>query len=86
MSKYRLEWKRSALRTLHRLDKPTRVRIGDAVRQFTETGSGDVKALSGEDADKYRLRVGGWRVVFTRDDDVLVITVVRVGPRGDVYK
>jgi mRNA interferase RelE/StbE len=83
---YRLEWKRSAVRILHRLDKPTRDRILEAVRGLVENGTGDVKTLHGEGTGRYRLRVGGWRVIFDRDDDAHVITVVRLGPRGDVYR
>jgi mRNA interferase RelE/StbE len=34
----------------------------------------------------YRLRVGDWRVVFALRDDVLVILVLRVGHRREVYR
>jgi hypothetical protein len=33
----------------------------------------------------YRLRVGDWRVVYTLRDDVLVVLVLRVGHRREVY-
>jgi len=33
----------------------------------------------------YHLRVGGYRVLFNRNDDVLIVTVVDAGNRGDVY-
>lgn len=34
----------------------------------------------------YRLRVGDWRVVYTIHDQALLIAVVRIAPRGDVYQ
>ena len=37
-------------------------------------------------ADLYRVRVGDWRVVYTGEDARLVVFVVRVGHRGDVYR
>ncbi|MGH7709717.1 MAG: type II toxin-antitoxin system RelE family toxin [Gemmatimonadaceae bacterium] len=40
--------------------------------------------LSGE--DKYRLRQGDYRILYEIVDDALVITVVRVGNRRDVYR
>jgi mRNA interferase RelE/StbE len=35
--------------------------------------------------DGYRLRVGGWRVIYELDDDRLVMLVLEVGPRGGIY-
>jgi mRNA interferase RelE/StbE len=34
----------------------------------------------------YRLRVGDWRVVYTIYEQALLIAVVRIAPRGDVYQ
>ena len=34
----------------------------------------------------YRLRVGDYRILYTVDNDVLIIRVIEVGNRGDVYK
>jgi mRNA interferase RelE/StbE len=34
----------------------------------------------------YRLRVGDWRVVYLLHEQALVIAVVRIAPRGDVYQ
>ena len=35
--------------------------------------------------DGYRLRVGDWRVIYELQDDRLVMLVLDVGPRGDIY-
>ncbi|MGI8648028.1 MAG: hypothetical protein DLM55_08760 [Acidimicrobiales bacterium] len=35
---------------------------------------------------QWRLRIGDWRILYDVYEDVLVVDVVRVGPRGDVYK
>jgi len=32
------------------------------------------------------MRVGDWRVIFERDDEVLKIVVLAVGSRGGIYK
>jgi len=34
----------------------------------------------------YRLRVGDWRVVYLIHEQALLIAVVRIAPRGDVYQ
>ena len=40
--------------------------------------------LSGE--DKYRLRQGDYRILYEIVDDDLIVTVVKVGNRRDVYR
>ena len=46
---------------------------------------GDVKKLKGYD-EYYRLRIGGFRVIFTKNDEELIILVIDIGTRGQVYK
>lgn len=47
--------------------------------------AGDVKRLEGR-RNEYRLRVGGWRILFERHDEPRLIRVTDVRPRGDAYK
>lgn len=44
----------------------------------------DVRPLAG--SELFRLRVGGYRVIFSVDNATEVLTVDSVGTRGDVYK
>ncbi len=34
----------------------------------------------------YRLRVGNWRVIYELEEDQLIILVLRIAPRGGVYR
>jgi mRNA interferase RelE/StbE len=34
----------------------------------------------------FRLRMGGWRAIYRVDDDRLIVLVLDIGARGDVYK
>jgi mRNA interferase RelE/StbE len=74
-----------ARKDLRRIDPPTRQRILGAIARLAQGAelTGDVKRLQG--SQEYRLRVGGWRVRFEREDRQLIITVVRVLPRGRAY-
>lgn len=74
-----------ARRDLKRLDRQTQARVVTGVEKFAETGHGDVKRLLGKD-DRWRLRVGSWRVIFTYVPARKVLQVVRVLPRGKAYK
>jgi len=44
----------------------------------------DVVRLHGRPG--FRLRVGGWRVIYERDDEAREIRILRIGPRGDIYR
>ena len=44
-----------------------------------------VKKLQGEEGF-YRIRVGDYRVVYSIDDKDLLVLVVRIAPRGEVYR
>jgi mRNA-degrading endonuclease RelE of RelBE toxin-antitoxin system len=57
----------------------------DAVRQFAQTGDGDVVHLVGLEPLEYRLRVGDWRVRFSRDTEHR-LQVLRVLHRGKAYR
>lgn len=74
-----------ARKDLRRIDPPIRKRILSAIERLAQGAelTGDVKRLRG--SNEYRLRVGDWRVRFEREDRQLVITVVRVLPRGRAY-
>jgi len=47
----------------------------------------DVKRIRGKRNDYYRIKTGGYRVVYTIiNGKIIVVTTVLAGPRGDVYK
>lgn len=78
---------RAARNTLKRLDRPLRQRIAEQIQALGDNPDDptlDVKSLAGRPG--YRLRVGGWRVLFTREDVVRVIAIEQIKPRGDAYK
>ncbi|MGA7950824.1 MAG: type II toxin-antitoxin system RelE/ParE family toxin [Thiobacillaceae bacterium] len=76
-----------ARKKLQSLSRPDRVRIAEKIHQLGENPDNpalDTKRLEGE--PYYRLRVGGWRVIYDRDDTVKVIAIEKIKPRGDAYK
>ena len=82
---YSISIKRSALKTLERISREDRLRLIAAIdRLATNPSAGSV--LKGEFAGLRRIRVGVYRVVYEVREDVLVILVVRIGHRRDVYR
>lgn len=82
---YAVVIERRAQRALARIATPQRDRIAAAIRALArEPRPSGVRKLSGRDA--WRLRVGDYRVIYEIQDGRLLILVVAVGHRGDVYR
>ena len=83
---WRVEFARAAQRDMRRLDPQIRRRVITAIDGLlAEPPQGDVKHLSGSDRE-YRLRVGDWRVRFTRDPDQQLVLIKHVLPRDRAYR
>lgn len=86
MNLFTIEWKRSALKELRRLPKDAVARISAAVEGLRSDPfpAGSRKLAGREDA--YRIREGSYRAVYSVVASKLVIEVIRVGHRKDVYR
>ncbi len=76
----------SAAKRVSGLPKSERERIRRAINNLEEGpyNNANIKRLNGR--PEWRLRVGGWRVLFLVENETITITVVSVEPRGDAYK
>lgn len=77
-----ITYSRRAAKEMKTLPTQVSERINAKLERYADTGEGDIKALQGQEG--YRLRVGDYRVVFT--EDMIVIYVIKVAHRGDVYR
>lgn len=85
MSRYRIEVRPAALRALRTLDRDVRPRIEGAIALLAEDPRPPAsRPLRGRPG--YRVRVGDYRIIYTVQDDVLLIVVVTLGHRRDVYR
>lgn len=80
---YTLLIKRQAKKMLQSLSRPDKTRITEKIMMLgadPDDPALDVKLLLGQGC--YRLRVGDWRVIYDRDDDIRIITIEKLKPRG----
>ena len=86
MACHSLEFAARAYRQFAKLDRQAQQRLAPAIDALADDPRppGCVK-LAGAD-DLYRIRVGAYRVVYAIEDDRLVVLVVKVGHRRDVYR
>ncbi len=84
MSKYRIELRPAAVNALRNLDPPVSHRIHGAIAMLAhDPRPPAARALRGRPG--YRVRVGDYRILYTVADDVLLVVVVTLGHRRDVY-
>ena len=85
MANYSVRIKRSAAKEIERLPLKERRRIIAKIRALaTDPRPEGCEKLSGE--EKYRIRQGNYRILYEIVDQELVVTVVKVGNRRDVYR
>jgi mRNA interferase RelE/StbE len=83
---WRVELTPAARRDLRRLDPQVRRRVIDAFDGLgAQPPRGNIRRLTGIEAE-WRLRVGDWRVRFTREQTTHTVYVLRVLPRGRAYR
>ena len=85
MAPYRIVFKKSVAKDLKRIPKKDVSKILKVIRSLADNPHPPkVKKLSGQ--DRYRMRRGNYRILYSIEDTQLVITVVKVGDRRDVYR
>ena len=86
MASYNVELTRTAEKQLRRIAKRDRNRMVEAIRGLADRPRPQgARKLQGYD-DVYRIRVGRYRVVYEVFDDRVIVIVLKVGHRKDIYK
>ena len=83
---YTVESKPAAARALKKLAKGPQKRIAARIDQLADNPRPPgVEKLSGEQ-DYYRVRVGDYRIVYEVKENVLLVLVIRIGHRREIYQ
>ena len=86
MGLYEIQWKDSAKKELKNLDKAIIKRLLAHIDLLAENPRPETsKKLQGID-NFYRIRVADYRVVYSIEDDVLVVEIIRLGHRHKIYQ
>jgi len=84
--KYRIEFKKSAAKALKKIPQKDQKRIMDKIGSFSENlPLPETTKMKGNNPF-HRVRVGNYRIIYEIHDDVLVVLVLKIGHRRDVYK
>jgi mRNA interferase RelE/StbE len=83
---YRVELAPSAVKQLADLDRKARARVAAKIDALSlDPRPQGVEKLEGAD-NQYRVRVGHYRIIDSIEDKRLVVLVLRIGHRRDVYR
>ena len=86
MAKYRVELTHSAEKALYRLPKTVLPKVITALENLgTDPRPTGSRKLSGQ-ADTYRIRVQKYRIIYEVYDEIIVVKVLKIGHRKDVYR
>ena len=85
MGKYRIIFRKSVAQDLRRIPKRDLRRILATIDSLSEEPRpSGVERLSGQ--ERYRVRQGNYRIIYEINDKEVIVMVVKVGHRKDVYR
>ena len=83
--KYKIEIKKSAIKVLRRLPRDDQIRIARSIQSLSDRPRPH-NCTKLADSPYYRIRCGSYRIIYEIRDDRLIIVILKIGHRRDVYK
>jgi mRNA interferase RelE/StbE len=84
--KYEIELTASAARSLRKLERPAQVRIAHAIDSLADDPRPRGAVRLAGDLDFYRIRAGDYRIIYSVTGEKLIVLVIAVGHRRDIYR
>lgn len=81
-----IRYGKKALKYLLKLQPKLRDRIRNTIRKIADGNTQGLNIVAMQDVDAFRVRIGDYRVIYEINDDELVLIVIKIGARGDIYK
>jgi len=82
---YKIIIPRYALKELSKIDKKNQRLIFDKIKDLENGIFDNDKPLKGKHKGKFRKRAGDYRIIYLRENNILLITIIRVTHRREVY-
>jgi len=84
--KYRIEFKGSAAKALKRIPKRDQIRVRDKIDSLSENLPDRMTTKMKGDNPFHRVRVGDYRIIYEIQDEILLILLLKIGHRKDIYR
>jgi len=76
---------KATFKELEKIDKQNQKLIFEKIKDLEQGNFTTDKALKGRHKGKFRKRAGNYRIVYLKENDILVITLIRIAHRKEVY-
>lgn len=84
---YKILFSKQADKTLRQLSRNVAVLIRQKLIQLAENPYAPNQNVTNlQNRLGYRLRVGNWRIIYDVEDEQLIIRVIKIASRGDIYR
>ena len=83
---YRIQIKNSAAKSLKKIPKADRKRIVEKIDSFADNLPNPETTKLKRNNPFHRVRVGDYRIVYEIQENILVILVIKIGHRKDIYR
>ena len=85
MANYKIFIKPSAVKELNKIPKKELIKITESIKSLSDNPRPPgCEKLAAQNS--YRIRQGSYRIIYTIEDDRLIVIIVKVGHRRDVYR
>jgi mRNA interferase RelE/StbE len=81
-----IQYSKQARKYLVKLQAKKATRITETLEKIADGNTEGMNITTMGIENTYRVRVGDYRAIYEINNDELVLIVIKVGPRGDVYK
>jgi mRNA interferase RelE/StbE len=81
--KYEITIERRAQKALAKISEPHQTSIIEKIRELADNPYQNAKKLTAREA--WRIRVGTYRVIYEINNNLLIVLVVKIGHRKDIY-
>jgi mRNA interferase RelE/StbE len=73
------------LKELSQIDKENQQLVFNKIKDLEKGIFANDKSLKGKHSGKFRKRAGNYRIIYLKENDVLLVSVIRIAHRKEVY-
>jgi len=82
---YKVAFDKDAEKEFLELDPQARKTVAAKILDLRDGNFSNDKPLKGKHKGKFRKRAGNYRIIYLKEEDYLLITVIRIAHRKEVY-